>query len=793
MYLTKYKNKIKKTEFVDQFQRINEENAKQGFRKRKIAVRKEIQVFHENRPVLMRKNDRKQDERAVMICQSCLSCAQFSTLFVKPTTKPINMKKNLYLMLGAMSLAALQLEAQVADSASYMFTGGIQTFTVPCGVTSLTVRTWGAQGGAGANGNSSGGATLGGSGGLGAEATGTLAVNPGDVLNIFVGGQGATPTGGFNGGANGGSQNAGGGGGATDIRVGGTAEANRVITAGGGGGGGRGGCESGTTIVGGNGGAGGGVNGANGVDAPTSGGAAGGGQGGQGATGGAAGIGCGGFLGSPGATATTGTGGTGGAGQSCCCFSFGSIPGGGGGGGGQIGGGGGGGGSAGTTGCSGNDKGAGGGGAGGTVFLGGVTNPTVSNGIRVGDGMAQILWVNPVPPAHTITGSASAICQGDTATFSITADAFSTFYTWTVDTNLTFVGGQNTTNITVVGSTPGTYTIYVQGVNGTCSFSGPTDSIMLTVNALPTVGATAGTPAFCLGGSTTLTGSGASTYAWEPGSLTGSPVTVTPASTTTYTVTGTDSLGCVNSATVDVTVNQPPVISASADSAICAGGTATLVVTGNATGYVWNPGSLTGTSVTVTPTSTTTYTVVGTDANGCMDTAFASVTVNALPTVTLTTPANVCVDDGSMTLTGGSPSGGTYSGPGVTGSTFSPAAAGVGAATITYNYTDANGCSGSNTSTINVNACVGINDPSNIFGLTFMPNPVTDLLQVRWDGNKGNVNTLEVFDNSGRLMISQQVNNATAVEIKVDELPVGNYNLVVKSDNGKATYRFVKK
>ncbi|MGL5889166.1 MAG: hypothetical protein ACRC3B_04740, partial [Bacteroidia bacterium] len=72
-----------------------------------------------------------------------------------------------------------------AQTATFNFTGGIQTFTVPCGVDTLFVQTWGAQGGAGANGNSNAGPTLGGSGGLGGYAEGWLLVTPGDVLNIF--------------------------------------------------------------------------------------------------------------------------------------------------------------------------------------------------------------------------------------------------------------------------------------------------------------------------------------------------------------------------------------------------------------------------------------------------------------------------------------------------------------------------------------------------------------------------------------------------------------------------------
>lgn len=289
-------------------------------------------------------------------------------------------------------------------SAPFAFTGGAQTYVVPAGFSSAVVYVNGAQGGTGATG---GNGSAGGTGALGAQVVGTLALTTGQTLNVIVGGQGAAPTGGFNGGANGGSQNSGGGGGASDIRIGGVAEADRVVTAGGGGGGGRGGCEA-SSVVGGNGGPGGGGAGVNGVDAPTPGGVAGGGQGGNagGVDGapGPAGIGCGGFLGSPGGAASTGTGGSGGAGQTCCCFGAGSIPGGGGGGGGQLGGGGGGGGSAGTTGCSGNDKGAGGGGGGGTSFIGSLTGVTSTPGVTTGNGSVELCLI---PTTFTVTPSVS--------------------------------------------------------------------------------------------------------------------------------------------------------------------------------------------------------------------------------------------------------------------------------------------------------------------------------------------------------------------------------------------------
>ena len=121
------------------------------------------------------------------------------------------------------------------------------TWTVPAGVTSITFDVRGGSGG------ENDGFTTYDRGGYGARVQGTLTVVPGQVLNIYVGGAGASDLylgggglGGFNGGGNGTYYydglfyyGAGGGGGASDIRIGGIAMANRVVVAGGGGGAGE--------------------------------------------------------------------------------------------------------------------------------------------------------------------------------------------------------------------------------------------------------------------------------------------------------------------------------------------------------------------------------------------------------------------------------------------------------------------------------------------------------------------------------------------------------------------------
>jgi hypothetical protein len=359
---------------------------------------------------------------------------------------------------------------------TFSFTGSMQSFTVPPGVTSVTILAKGAQGGSGATG---GNASTGGSGGLGSSASGTLSVTPGDVLNIFVGGQGATPTAGFNGGGTGGNQDAGGGGGASDVRLNSILPAARVIVGAGGGGGGRGGCEP-NNVNGGNGGTGDG-NGANGATSPDGG----GGFGAAGPSGGAAGIGCGGFLGSPGLTTATEIGANGGAGQSCCCFGAASVPGGGGGGGGFLGGGGGGGGSAGTVGCSGNNKGGGGGGAGGSSFTGSLTSPVIATGVQTGNGEVVISWgglgcISTTRTPVTVTVNPTPVVNA-TATPSTTCNLTSVNPCATGAVTYVWTGGL--TNCTpFVATTTDTYT--VTGTDG----AGCTGTSSVTVTVTPASG-----------------------------------------------------------------------------------------------------------------------------------------------------------------------------------------------------------------------------------------------------------------------------------------------------------------
>jgi hypothetical protein len=132
-----------------------------------------------------------------------------------------------------------------------------------------------------------------------------------------------------------------------------------------------------------------------------------------------------------------------------------------------------------------------------------------------------------------------------------------------------------------------------------------------------TVNTSASSTAICGSNSATLTASGASSYTWQPGNLSGSSVIVSPSSNTNYTVTGSSGM-CSGSKVIAISVGaNPAVTAATSESLICAGTAATITAIGAST-YSWSTGP-TSSSIVVFPVLTTTYAVTG-YSNGCSTT-----------------------------------------------------------------------------------------------------------------------------------------------------------------------------
>ena len=213
----------------------------------------------------------------------------------------------------------------------------------------------------------------------------------------------------------------------------------------------------------------------------------------------------------------------------------------------------------------------------------------------------------------------------------------------------------------------------------------------------------------CLGSSTSLTATTALSYLWSPStglsSTVDSTVTANPSSTTTYTVTATNSGGCTATSSITINVNPIPIVTFTSPSPVCENSSPITLTNGSPAGGIYSGAGVTGNQfdpVVIGPGNFT-LNYLYTDANNCSNNASASIIVNAKPTVTIGTFSNVCSSATNVNLTSGSPSGGTYSGNGVTGNRFNPSVAGAGTQTIYYTYSAANGCSNTASATILVN------------------------------------------------------------------------------------------
>jgi hypothetical protein len=230
-----------------------------------------------------------------------------------------------------------------------------------------------------------------------------------------------------------------------------------------------------------------------------------------------------------------------------------------------------------------------------------------------------LIHVKPLPEI-TISGDL-AICNGETTTVSASGgDA----YSWSNNTNglSAVLSPSVTTNYNVTG--------LLNGCSGTTNFQ-------VVVTNYPTLTLTPDT-SICLGQNIDLEISGANTYQWDNDLGTAASVNVSPTTTTTYSVTGITN-NCSSEAQLTVTFNNQnaPVLVVSSDTTICQFSSAEISVSG-AESYIWNQSLGNNTSHNVTPSVSTSYSVVG-GSNGCYAEAIIEVTVlnNPIPLITLLT------------------------------------------------------------------------------------------------------------------------------------------------------------
>ena len=299
--------------------------------------------------------------------------------------------------------------------------------------------------------------------------------------------------------------------------------------------------------------------------------------------------------------------------------------------------------------------------------------------------VAITVTASPIPTV-SISG-VNPLCLGNSST--LTASGAQS-YSW------------NTSAIspTIVVS-PITNTVYsVIGSANTCT---GTSAISLTVNPVPLV-SISGTNPICFGNSSTLTASGAQTYSWSTTS-TASQVAVSPSVTTSYTVYGVSN-GCKNSSIITITVNPTPTVSISGTNPICFGNSTTLTAFG-AQSYTWNTSS-TASAIVISPTVNPSYYSVVGFLGICSATALITVTVNPLPSVSVSGINVLCLNR-STTLTASGAQSYTWT----PGNLTTPVVNLTPTATTVYSVTgtSTNNCSNTTAFSVTVNPIPNISIP----------------------------------------------------------------------------------
>jgi PKD repeat protein len=422
--------------------------------------------------------------------------------------------------------------------------------------------------------------------------------------------------------------------------------------------------------------------------------------------------------------------------------------------------------------------------------ISGSVSVSASNSCGTSTVSTQPVTVNSIPATPGVILGATSVCPNSTGNvYSIAAVAGATSYTWTVPTGAIITTGQGTTSVTTAFAvTTGNVAVTASNSCGTSAGN----NITVTVLPVATVpGSVTGPISVC----ENVTGiaytvpvvAGAISYNWTApvgGTIVsgqGTNIAVIDFGTTTgdIQVTQTDACGISQPSILSVTVNAIP--SLPAVSVVDSCGTSDLTAIG--TSLLW---STTETTPVITVTTAGTYTVTQT-VNGCTSSvATISAAPFTPPSVTFATLNDVCINTPIVTLTGGFPAGGTYSGIAVAAGQFDPFAAGFGTFAINYNYTDENGCSGSATQNIFV-GCAGLDENTGNI-LSIYPNPTSGQFTISSSG--AIISQINVYDEMGRL-VERVSKNENQVNIDLSQYANGIYSLEIETATGKSRERII--
>jgi hypothetical protein len=446
--------------------------------------------------------------------------------------------------------------------------------------------------------------------------------------------------------------------------------------------------------------------------------------------------------------------------------------------------------------------------------------------------------VNPTPSVNTIANQ--TVCAGATTTaVTISGPVAGTVYNWTNSNPSIGLGASGSNTIPAftainAGNVPVTATITVTPVftNGGISCPGATSTFTITVNPTANVNQPAD-QVLCNGSGTAAVNFvgtvAATTYSWTNSnpaiglaasgtgniaSFTATNGTAAPI-TAIITVTPSSPIACTGTpVSFTITVNPTPTVNVIADQTICAGSTtAAVTVAGPVAGasYSWTNSNTTiglGASgignipafVTVNPTIlpvTATITVTATYTNGGITctgpTRSFTITVNPQPNIIFTNvPPRVCLTDTVVLLTA-TPAGGTWTGPGVSGNSFTGSVAGIGVQLVTYTIPGAFGCTATRSMNIVVNDCL---ERHNVFqeAIRIMPNPSNGEFKVQFNSDKYKEFKVKVADGQGREMAAYEFKNlvyGSMLSFNLKQLAGGTYYLYVYNTQESGVFPIV--
>lgn len=325
------------------------------------------------------------------------------------------------------------------------------------------------------------------------------------------------------------------------------------------------------------------------------------------------------------------------------------------------------------------------------------------------------------------------------------------------------------------------------------------DDLSITIPCIPantpTVAIAASSTTLCTAEpltSLTFTASGADTYVWGSGVTTSITSAWGPPGNTNFMVTGTDAItGCTNSAVMTVTFYPSPTVSITASSpSICPGSTVQLTAGGTASSYTWSGGQQSST-ISDSPTLSTTYSVVGTGANGCSLASTYLVAMKPVPVITYTssaTTATICNGD-EVTITAGGASNYDWNWPtgaGV-GSTLqiSPYVTG----TVNIKGTATNGCSSSTDYVLYVNTCTGLTHNTKSNGIEIYPNPGQGEYLIETESR--DLKSILVTDFMGKIVFSSS-SSEEIIPVDIKNLSEGIYQLRITSGGETNDVKIIK-